>query len=90
MDAQFFRSGLEADGYLEVVDRTFDAGTVIGDHGHDYDVRLLVVQGSLTLGCNGTSRTFRTGEVLELDRNIPHTERYDADVATTMIVGRRY
>lgn len=90
MDAQTFRSALLADGYNEIEDKVVAAGTSNGDHGHAWDVRLLVLEGSLTLGCEGTIRTYRAGEVLQLARDIPHTEEYNASADTRVLVGRRH
>lgn len=90
MDAHSFRATLEADGFCEVEDKEVAAGTANDDHGHSWDVRLLVLEGSLTLGREGTSRTYRAGEVLELARDIAHTEHYDKSGPTRLIVGRRH
>jgi quercetin dioxygenase-like cupin family protein len=84
-----FLAGLKADGYDEVEHKSVPAATRHGEHRHPWDARLLVVDGELTLGIAGASRTYRPGESFEVAREVPHTERYADDRETQLIVGRR-
>jgi quercetin dioxygenase-like cupin family protein len=89
MNAEDFLAGLKADGYDEIEHKSVSAGTRFGEHQHAWDARLLVVEGELTLGLGGGTRTYRPGETFEVGRERPHSERYADDRETRLIVGRR-
>lgn len=90
MDADEFISGLKADGYDEIVHKDVPAGTWLAEHEHPWDARLLVLDGGLTVGIAGDSRTYRPGERFEVPRGLRHTERYDAERETRLVIGRRH
>jgi quercetin dioxygenase-like cupin family protein len=89
MDADDFITGLKADGYDEIVHKDVAAGTWLGEHDHPWDTRLLVLDGALTLGVAGEARTYRSGERFDLARGVRHSERYDPDRETRLVIGRR-
>jgi quercetin dioxygenase-like cupin family protein len=90
MDIETFKQQLIADGYLEIVDKTLEPGTIIDTHTHPFDVRALVLEGEATITCHGEApRTFRPGDILELEANRPHSEHYGPN-GYRFLVGRRY
>ena len=90
MDADAFLKGLQADGYDEILHKSVPAGTAAGEHEHAWDSRLLVLEGELTIGTGGATRTYGPGQSFEVTRTTRHTERYAADRETKLIVGRRH
>ncbi len=76
MTTDEFESQLRRDGYLEIKHRFLDQGIDTQAHCHDFDTRLLVQQGELTLVCGDTRRTYRAGEILEIPAGALHCECY--------------
>ena len=89
MNTDAFRVALAADGYEDITTKTMDADLFIDTHTHPFDVRALVLAGSLTLNCDGKERTYQTGDTVELARDIPHTEQYGPK-GYTFLLGRRH
>ena len=69
-------------GCDEVIERSWKPGTVVETHTHPFSVRALVVQGEMWLTVGDRVRHLRAGERFELDRDVPHAERYGAEGAT--------
>ena len=67
------------DGYLDIKHKLFERGEDTQPHNHDFDTRLLVLQGKMTEVCGGTQRTYRAGEILEISADAEHCERYGPD-----------
>ena len=69
-------------GCDEVIERSWKPDTVIETHTHPFSVRALVVQGEMWLTVGDRVQHLRAGERFELDREVPHAERYGAEGAT--------
>ena len=89
MDRTTFENGLREQGYGEVVDRRMQPGQVNGTHAHEFDARLLVLEGALTIASEGGERTYLAGEVFEMPVGRRHSEIAGPDGAR-YIAGRRY
>lgn len=89
MDTEAFKAACLADGYADIETKTIDPNVFIDTHSHPFDVRALVLAGGLTLNCSGEIREFKVGDILELDRDIPHTEQYGPQ-GYTFLLGRRH
>ena len=89
MDAKEFEVTLAAGGYLEVKTLKAPPGSVNATHAHEFDARLFIVEGELTLTRDGGVRTYRPGEVFEIPSGTPHSEQY-GPTGATYLVGRRY
>lgn len=76
MDTQAFEAQLQRDGYLEVRRKSMDPGVDTTPHHHDFDTRLMVVEGRLTVVCGDRETTCGPGDVFELARGVEHFERY--------------
>ena len=74
-----FEQQLRRDGYLDIKHRLLDCGENTQPHTHDFDTRLLVLEGEMTVVCAGTHRTYRAGEILEISAGAEHCERYAAN-----------
>jgi quercetin dioxygenase-like cupin family protein len=75
MNRADFEHELEAQGYREVVDRRMDAGAINPEHAHEFDARVLVLEGEMTIVCDGEERTYRAGDTCALTAGRRHTER---------------
>lgn len=88
MDREKFKEMLQRDGYDVTVN------TTVGpkqnpEHTHPFDVSAMILEGALTLSCNGQSRTFKAGETFTLARDSLHAESYGPEGAVTLS-GRRH
>ena len=61
---------------------------ITSPHAHEYDVRALVMSGELTLTTDGTSRTYRTGDIFEMPAGCEHSEQH-GPAGSESLVGRR-
>ncbi|HEY1261468.1 MAG TPA: cupin domain-containing protein [Stellaceae bacterium] len=89
MDRTGFEAGLRADGYLEVMDRRMDANAVNLEHAHEFDARLLVLEGEMTLDCGGEAHTYRAGDTFAITAGRRHAE-HAGTAGVRYLAGRRY
>lgn len=73
-----FRRDALARGFDEVLERRWDAGTVLDTHTHPFRAAALVVQGEMWLD----ARRLGPGDRFELEAGVPHKERYGPEGAT--------
>jgi len=89
MDIEAFKRQLLADGYLEIVEKTVEPNLVVDTHSHPYDVRVMVLAGSVRIACGGEpEREYVPGDVLEVAAGREHVERYGPN-GYTFLAGRR-
>ena len=69
-----FESDLRREGF-EVVHGGQTAGYAEDMHAHDFDVRIMVLGGEITLCRNGGSETFRAGDHCEIPADCQHTTK---------------
>ena len=84
-----FETELDAQGYREVVDRRMQAGDVNPEHAHEFDARLRVLEGEMTVVCDGEERTYLAGDTFAMSAGRRHTERSGPD-GVRYLAGRRY
>ena len=89
MDKAGFEATLKTDGYIDVVDREVPAGNVNPRHSHEFDARLLVVSGEMTLVRENGTHTYRSGDVFEVASGTVHEERAGPQ-GVRYIAGRRH
>ena len=89
MDKATFENELRDKGYGEVVDRRMEPGAVNPTHAHEFDARLLVLEGAMTIAAEGGEQTYRAGEIFEMPAGRRHSETAGPDGAR-YIAGRRY
>jgi len=87
MDTVAFEASLKNAGY-EIGTSKGTPSKVTPPHSHDFDVRALVLSGELTLTTDGTSRTYRVGDIFEMPAGCVHSEQYGPD-GSESLVGRR-
>lgn len=89
MDRTVFETELAAQGYREVVDRRMEADALNPEHQHEFDARLLVLEGAMTIASEGQERTYRAGDTFAMTAGCRHSERAGPEGAR-YLAGRRY
>jgi quercetin dioxygenase-like cupin family protein len=89
MNRTEFESELSAHGYREIVDRHMQANSVNPEHAHEFDARLLVLEGEMTIACGGKERTYRAGDTFAMAAGCRHAER-SGPAGVRYLAGRRY
>ncbi|MBW4093480.1 MAG: cupin domain-containing protein [Proteobacteria bacterium] len=87
MDRATFEAELVREGY-EPVTRRMDPNEVRPEHVHDFDARLLVLDGSMTIVSDGTARAYAPGETFAIPAGHRHAEQTGPE-GTSYIAGRR-
>ena len=89
MDRATFENELQQQGYAETVDRRMEANSVNPEHAHEFDARLLVLEGAMTITAEGRQRTYRAGDTFAMTAGCRHTEECGSEGAR-YLAGRRY
>ena len=89
MDRTVFEAELREQGYNEVVDRRMEPSDVNRGHAHEFDARVLVLEGAMTIASEGGEHTYRAGEFFAIPAGRPHSEAAGPD-GVRYIAGRRY
>ena len=89
MDRTAFERELQAQGYGEVVDRRMEPNKHNSEHAHEFDARVMVLEGEMTIACGGTPQTYRAGDVCAIAAGTPHTEQC-GPAGARYLAGRRY
>jgi len=77
MDQNEFEAELRRDGY-QIVYNGFPPGAVNAEHAHDWDARLLILGGEITITRGGKSEGFRAGDTCAVTAGEKHTEHVGA------------
>ncbi len=88
-ELQAFETGLLSDGFVELQTREIPAGTHNASHAHEFEVKALMLDGELTLTCDGLTATYHAGDIFTMQAGKPHTEQFGASGAS-YLVGRKY
>ena len=89
MNRADFENEVREQGYGEVVDRRMEAGVFNPEHGHEFDARLLILEGEMTIVCDGEERTYRAGDTFAITAGRRHTERCGPE-GVRYLAGRRH
>src|ERR1700741_4202715 len=87
MDRTAFEAELQRDGY-QVVVNTMQPGAINPEHQHDFDARLLVVDGEMTVVVGDQGRTYRVGDPFSMTHGSRHSEQA-GPAGATYVAGRR-
>lgn len=90
IDTAAFEAQLQAEGFIELQTREIAAGTHNASHAHPFEVKALMLDGELSLACEGRTVTYRAGEVFTMAAGCDHVEQFGSDTAARYIVGRKY
>jgi quercetin dioxygenase-like cupin family protein len=83
-----FSASARSQGFDEVVERRWKPDTVLDTHTHAFAVKALVVRGEMWLRVGDDTRHLLPGDAFQLDREVPHAERYGKDGATYWVARR--
>ena len=67
-----------AEGYGEIVDREMEADHFNGEHAHEFDAYVLVVDGEMTISRAGEPQLFRAGDMCTMPAGTVHTASRNA------------
>ena len=87
MDRTAFEAELQRDGY-QVVVNTMQPSAINSEHVHDFDARLLVVAGEMTIHAEGQRNTYRVGDTFSMTHGCRHAEHAGPEGAA-YVAGRR-
>ena len=87
MDRIVFEAELQRDGY-QVVVNTMQPGAINPEHQHDFDARLLVVAGEMTILIGDQRSTYQAGETFSMTHGCRHSEQA-GPTGATYVAGRR-
>jgi quercetin dioxygenase-like cupin family protein len=88
MDLEVFKAQLKEAGYDEVLEKTYAPNAFIDTHSHPFFARALVTAGQMVITCGEEARSYKAGEIFELEAHRMHTEHY-GPVGATYLVGRK-
>jgi len=83
-----FRRLLADEGYGEPARVAWEANLVNDSHAHDFDARILVIEGRITVDCDGDAVTCGPGDSRALAAGTPHVETIGPQ-GVTFLAGRR-
>lgn len=83
-----FKAAALAQGYDEVLERSWQPLVELDTHTHPFAVEALVTQGEMWLTVGAQTRHLRPGDRFDLDRDVPHAERYGSEGATYWVARR--
>jgi quercetin dioxygenase-like cupin family protein len=89
MDQENFKEALRLAGYTEITRTTTPTERHTPEHAHAYDVRGMVLAGSLTLTWDGQTKTYGPGDIYTMPRERRHSESLGLDGVSTLS-GRKY
>jgi len=89
MNRAEFETKCAAEGYGEIVDREMEADHFNGEHAHEFDAHVLVVDGEMTISRAGEPQLFRAGDMCTMPAGTVHTEKCGA-AGAHYLAGRRY
>ena len=74
MDRATFEAELARDGYAPV-ERQRPPNEIEAEHAHGFDARLLILEGAMTIHCDGAARSYGPGETFEMPAGRRHAEQ---------------
>ena len=89
MNQADFEAQLRRDGFDEIVTAELKPNETRDTHAHDYEVCALVLEGGITLTCDGEARAYKAGEIFTMAAGRPHIEQVGA-TGIRYLAGRRH
>jgi mannose-6-phosphate isomerase-like protein (cupin superfamily) len=87
MERAEFEADLRSEGY-ELREGEIEPNTHRGSHAHEFDARLFVLEGSLTLVFGAERCTYRPGDSCNVSAGTMHEEHTEGD-GVRYLAGRR-
>jgi len=88
MDRTAFREMVEREGYTVGDIRTWKANSVSDRHSHEFDAKLMVLSGEVTITSGDDVATYRPGDIFAVARGTEHVEAVGPD-EVSLLVGRK-
>jgi quercetin dioxygenase-like cupin family protein len=76
MNTEQFLHLLREDGFPEPVEVQQIPNGSLDVHEHPFEVKALVIDGSIEIVMNGSSKTYQAGDIFQLLYKQPHSESY--------------
>ena len=76
MNTEQFLRLLREDGFPEPVEVQQIPNGSLDMHEHPFEVKALVLEGSIDIMVDGLSTTYQTGDIFQLQYKQPHSESY--------------
>jgi quercetin dioxygenase-like cupin family protein len=89
MDRVEFESALREHGYLEVVDRRMEPNSLSPEHAHEFDARVLILEGEMTISSNGAEQIYHAGDTFAMNAGGRHAQQ-GGPQGVRFLVGCRY
>lgn len=83
-----FEAALRSQGFNEIIEKTAQPNFEAKPHTHPFDVRILVLEGQMTVVKQGVPHVSNPGEVFEMDAHCEHYEKF-GPAGSTYVLGRR-
>ena len=87
MDRLAFEAALKSEGY-RVVNGSLRPNMLVEDHAHDFDAKIMVLGGDLTITRGGKAETFRAGDCCAVPADCWHAEHVGPE-GVAYVSGRR-
>ncbi|MDE2440215.1 MAG: AraC family ligand binding domain-containing protein [Betaproteobacteria bacterium] len=88
LDFQTFERQALAEGFDEVLDRTWPPDAIVESHTHPFSVKARVVRGEMWLTIGSDTRHLQPGDEFTLARDEPHAELYGSAGASYWVARR--
>lgn len=89
MQRNEFEAAIRAEGFNEIMERNGEANAVATPHTHPFDVRILVLEGQMTVTTGTTPHVCNPGETFAMASNCEHFESH-GPAGSRYILGRRH
>ena len=89
MNRAEFENKCAAEGYADIVDREMEADHFNGEHSHEFDAYVLLVDGEMTITRHGKPEVFRAGDICTVPAGTVHTEKC-GPAGAHYLAGRRH
>ncbi len=87
MDRTAFEAELQREGYRVVVN-SMPPDAINPEHAHEFDARLLVIAGEMTIALGSQRNTYRAGDTFSMTHGCRHSEQAGPE-GVTYVAGRR-
>lgn len=88
LDFKTFERQALAEGFDEVLERTWPPDAIVESHTHPFAVKARVVRGEMWLTVGPDTRYLQVGDEFTLARDAPHAERYGSAGASYWVARR--
>jgi quercetin dioxygenase-like cupin family protein len=89
MDIDTFKTELAQTGYQEVLEKTYAPSHFVPNHTHPFRARAIIVEGDMAISWKDTTRTYRVGDIFEVEAGDEHAEQF-GPAGATYLVGRKF